>query len=85
MLQKITAQNLLSFGPKPDEFNLDLKPLNVLIGPNGSGKSNLFEAIGLLKAAPDELVKPIRSGGGTRNWIWQREPNSTATCRGDRR
>ena len=78
MLQKISAQNLLSFGPKPDELHLDLRPLNVLIGPNGSGKSNLFEAIGLLKAAPDELVKPIRSGGGTRNWIWQREPNSTA-------
>ena len=78
MLQKISAQNLLSFGPKPDELHLDLRPLNVLIGPNGSGKSNLFEAIGLLKAAPDELVKPIRRGGGTRNWIWQRDPNSTA-------
>ena len=78
MLQKITAQNLLSFGPKPDELQLDFSPLNVLIGPNGSGKSNLFEAIGLFKAAPDELAKPIRTGGGTRNWIWRRQPSSTA-------
>ncbi len=77
MLRRITAKNLLSFGP--DGVSLDLLPLNVLIGPNGSGKSNLFEAIGLLQAAPHELATPVREGGGIRNWIWKGQPGATAT------
>ncbi len=77
MLRRITAKNLLSFGP--DGVSLDLLPLNVLIGPNGSGKSNLFEAIGLLQAAPHGLATPIRAGGGIRNWIWKGQPGATAT------
>ena len=71
-LREIAAKNLLSFGP--EGLRLDLKPLNVLIGPNGSGKSNLFEVLTLLHAAPTELAKPIREGGGIRNWLWRRQP-----------
>ena len=78
LIRHITAENLLSFGPRPQELSIELGPLNVLIGPNGSGKSNLLEAIGLLAAAPAELSRPIRSGGGTRNWIWRRMPDVTA-------
>lgn len=74
LIQCIKLTNVLSFGPDAQE--LELKPLNVLIGPNGSGKSNLIEVIGLLKAAPMDLLSPIREGGGAGNWIWQGESGS---------
>ena len=72
VLREVAAKNLLSFGP--EGLRLELKPLNVLIGPNGSGKSNLFEVLALLNSAPTELAKPIREGGGIRNWLWRRQP-----------
>ena len=75
-MHRIKLQNILSFGPDPQE--LDFKPLNVLIGPNGSGKSNLIEAIGLLQATPRELITPIVEGGGVANWIWQGEPKASS-------
>lgn len=65
---------MLSFGP--DAREVELRPLNVLIGPNGSGKSNLIEAISLFKAAPQDLVEPIREGGGIGAWIWKGEAAS---------
>lgn len=74
-MHQIKLKNVLSFGPEPQE--LDLKPLNVLIGPNGSGKSNFIEAISLLQAAPSDLQKPIREGGGVGNWVWRGEPRAT--------
>ena len=70
-MHRIRLENILSFGPDAQE--LELKPLNVLIGPNGSGKSNLIEVIGLLKAAPSDVMAPIREGGGSDNWIWRGE------------
>ena len=75
-LHQITARNLLSFGPAG--MTLDLQPLNVLIGPNGSGKSNLLSAISLLQAAPHDLARPVREGGGVRSWIWQGHPETPA-------
>ena len=77
LMHRIKLENLLSFGPYAEE--LELKPLNVLIGPNGSGKSNLIEAISLLKAAPDDIMAPIREGGGEYNWVWSRDPYSGET------
>ena len=74
-MHRIKLENILSFGP--DSQELELKPLNVLIGPNGSGKSNLIEVIGLLKAAPSDVLAPIREGGGGENWIWRGEPKAT--------
>ena len=74
-MHRIKLENILSFGPDAQE--LELKPLNVLIGPNGSGKSNLIEVIGLLKAAPSDVLAPIREGGGGGNWIWRGEPTAT--------
>ena len=74
-MHRIKLENILSFGP--DSQELELKPLNVLIGPNGSGKSNLIEVIGLLKAAPSDVLAPIREGGGSENWIWRGEPKAT--------
>ncbi len=61
--------NLLSFGPETEE--LPLEPLNVLIGINASGKSNLLEALALLAAAPHDLARPIRRGGGIGEWLWK--------------
>ncbi len=75
-MHRIKLKNILSFGP--DEQDLDLKPLNVLIGPNGSGKSNLIEAIGLLRAAPKELTTPISDGGGVGDWIWKGQPEASS-------
>ena len=74
-MHSIKLENILSFGPDTQE--LELKPLNVLIGPNGSGKSNLIEAISLLRAAPSDVMAPIREGGGGANWVWRGEPRAT--------
>lgn len=59
----------MSFGESSDP--IPLGPLNVVIGPNGSGKSNLLESIELLRSAPEQLLKPIREGGGVRDWLWK--------------
>lgn len=69
LLHSIRLTNLLSYGS--EGVSLDLEPLNVLIGPNGSGKSNLIEAISLLAAAPRDLLKPFREGGGAEEWLWK--------------
>lgn len=77
LIREITLRNLLSFGPNTPP--LPLRNLNVLIGPNGSGKSNLIEALSLLQAAPTQLAKPVREGGGVRDWLWKGTPGGTAT------
>ena len=74
-IHRIKLENILSFGPEAQE--LELRPLNVLIGPNGSGKSNLIEVIGLLRAAPNDIMAPIREGGGGDNWMWRGERRVT--------
>lgn len=68
-LHSIRLQNILSYGN--EGVTLDLEPLNVLIGPNASGKSNLIEAVSLLAAAPRDLLRPIREGGGIAEWLWK--------------
>jgi predicted ATPase len=68
-LHSIRLENLLSYGRETEA--LVLGPLNVLIGPNASGKSNLIAAISLLAAAPKDLAKPVREGGGAHEWIWK--------------
>ena len=75
--KRIKAQNLLSFGP--EGIDLELKPLNVLIGPNGSGKSNLLEIFALLQAAPFQLARPVRQGGGASEWVWKGAPDYVAS------
>jgi len=69
LLHSIQPRNILSFGP--DTPPIELRPLNVLIGANGSGKSNLIEVISLLQAAPSDLLRPIREGGGIHDWLWK--------------
>lgn len=69
LIEELRLTNLLSFGSHPDPITLG--PLNLFIGPNGSGKSNLIEAIDLLRHAPGQLSKPIREGGGVRDWLWK--------------
>jgi predicted ATPase len=69
LIHEIKLSNFLSFGDKSE--SITLKPLNVIIGPNGSGKSNLLESIELVRSAPEQLLKPIREGGGVRDWLWK--------------
>lgn len=69
LIHAIKLNNFLSFGESAEATPLGA--LNVVIGPNGSGKSNLLEAIELLRSAPDQLLKPIREGGGIRDWLWK--------------
>jgi predicted ATPase len=69
LLHSIRLEHLLSYGAEADV--LELEPLNVLIGPNASGKSNLIAAISLLAAAPKDLARPVREGGGAREWLWK--------------
>lgn len=69
LLHSIQLKNFLSYGPQSPPF--PLQKLNVIIGANGSGKSNLLEAIALLKSTPQELVRPIRTGGSVKDWIWK--------------
>lgn len=68
-IQSIKLTNFLSFGESAAP--IPLGPLNIIIGPNGSGKSNLLESIELLRSAPEQLLKPIREGGGVRDWLWK--------------
>jgi len=78
LLESVKLTNILSFGSDGQE--IALRPLNVLIGPNGSGKSNLLECIGLLQAAPTDLAKPIREGGGIFEWLYKgAAPPTTAS------
>jgi len=67
LIKQLHLTNLLSYGPEAPPVTLG--PLNVLIGPNGSGKSNFLEALSLLQSAPDQITRPIRDGGGIRDWI----------------
>ena len=69
LIEQLTLTNILSFGPEPETVTFG--PLTVLIGANGSGKSNVLEVIDLLRNAPDQLLKPIREGGGFQEWLWK--------------
>lgn len=69
LIHAIQLNNFLSFGASANV--VPLGPLNVIIGPNGSGKSNLLESIALLRSAPEQLLTPIREGGGVRDWLWK--------------
>ena len=75
LLKSIKLTNFLSFGSSSQA--IEMKPLNIVIGPNGSGKSNLIEAIELIRAAPKDLLTPIRDGGGVRDWLWKGAGGST--------
>ncbi|SEO46356.1 AAA family ATPase [Pseudomonas sp. Snoq117.2] len=74
LIHSIQLKQFLSFGDSAEA--LALGPLNVIIGPNGSGKSNLLEAVALLQSAPDQLLKPIREGGGVHDWLHKDSPGT---------
>ncbi|MBF0294074.1 MAG: AAA family ATPase [Magnetococcales bacterium] len=71
LIQSIQVRNLLSFGPDTPAMNL--RSLNVLIGENGAGKSNLIDVIGILQAAPTNLLIPFKgkASGGIAEWLWK--------------
>jgi len=77
LIKRLALKKVLSF----NESSVELQQLNVLIGPNAAGKTNLIEVIGLLQAAPTNLVSAILRGGGIRQWLWlgDRVPSPIAT------
>jgi predicted ATPase len=69
LLNTIRVENILSYSTGME--TLTLESLNVFIGTNASGKSNLIEIISLLAATPNNLLTPIREGGGITEWLWK--------------
>ncbi len=76
LIEKIRLRNILSFGDKGEE--IELQPLNVIIGQNASGKSNLVDVIKLLRSLPQDkgLVSFISKNGGISEWIWKGKTES---------
>jgi predicted ATPase len=76
-IEKIRLRNILSFGDKGEE--IELQPLNVLIGQNASGKSNFIDIFKLLRSLPQDkgLVKFISKNGGISEWIWKGNRHDT--------
>ncbi len=70
-IEKIRLRNILSFGDKGEE--IELQPLNVLIGQNASGKSNFIDIFKLLRSLPQDkgLQTFISKSGGISEWIWK--------------
>lgn len=71
LIEKIKLRNILSFGDKGEE--IELQPLNIIIGQNASGKSNLVDVIKLLHTLPEDkgLANFISKNGGINEWIWK--------------
>jgi predicted ATPase len=69
LLHTIRLKNILSYSTEME--TLTLGSLNVFIGTNASGKSNFIEIISLLAATPNNLLVPIREGGGVSEWLWK--------------
>lgn len=71
LIEKIKLRNILSFGDKGEE--IELQPLNIIIGQNASGKSNLVDVIKLLRSLTQEkgLVTFISRNGGISEWIYK--------------
>ena len=65
LIKSLSLKRILSF----NDATVELGPLNVLIGPNAVGKSNVIEIIGLLQAAPTNILTPILRGGGVSQWV----------------
>lgn len=74
LIRSLQLDGFLSFAPGSEPF--ELRPLNVLIGPNGSGKSNVLEALDLLSSTPHDLAKAVRTGGGSKEWLWKGKPEA---------
>jgi len=76
LIEKIRLRNILSFGDKAEE--IELQPLNVIIGQNASGKSNLVDVIKLLRSLPLDkgLGNFLSRNGGISEWLWKGKRNS---------
>jgi predicted ATPase len=79
LIEKIRLRNILSFGDKGEE--IELQPLNIIIGQNASGKSNFIDVIKLLRSLPDNkgLANFISKNGGIKEWIWKGNKSSDLT------
>ncbi len=80
LIEKIKLRNILSFGDKGEE--IELEPLNIIIGQNASGKSNLIDVIKLLRSLPQDkgLATFISKNGGISEWIWKGKESEDFTA-----
>lgn len=71
LIEKIRLRNILSFGDKGEE--IELQSLNVIIGQNASGKSNFIDVIKFLRDLwqGQNLANSISKSGGISEWIWK--------------
>lgn len=71
LIEKIRLRNILSFGDKGEE--IELQSLNIIIGQNASGKSNFIDVIKLLHSLPNDrgFINFISRNGGISGWIWK--------------
>lgn len=70
LIEKIKLRNILSFGDKGEE--IELQPLNIIIGQNASGKSNLVDIFQLLQSAANGYFsRLIQNNGGVNEYLWK--------------
>jgi len=69
LIEKIRLRNILSFGDKGEE--IELQPLNVIIGQNASGKSNLVEVFRLLQSAAKGYFSNRIANTGVTEYLWK--------------
>ncbi|WP_095184169.1 AAA family ATPase [Pseudomonas sp. Irchel 3H9] len=81
MLLKFSGKNYKAF----DNFEMELKPLTILLGPNSSGKSALINSLLMLSQSADSLAiseSPLRLNGHktgmgeTLNIVKDKNPNN---------
>lgn len=74
MITRIKIDGFKSFS----DFEVELKPFNVIVGANGSGKSNLLDALYLLRSLTEgSIAEAFSKQRGTPSELFTRYPDGT--------
>jgi predicted ATPase len=75
MITRIKIDGFKSFS----DFEVELKPFNVIVGANGSGKSNLLDALKLLRDLSNySVAEAFSKQRGTASELFTRYPDGTS-------
>ncbi|MFK7796368.1 MAG: AAA family ATPase [Aureispira sp.] len=75
MITRIKIDGFKSFS----DFEVELKPFNVIVGANGSGKSNLLDALKLLRdLSKESIAKAFSMQRGTASELFTKYPDGTS-------
>lgn len=75
MITRIKIDGFKSFS----DFEVELKPFNVIVGANGSGKSNLLDALKLLRNLTEgSIAEAFSKQRGTPSELFTRYPDGTS-------